>query len=161
MQRRPRPAIWAVVGACGLAIVEALWIYGTGISVSLSSGQVAQATNRVAVQIRQEWPGMRQNVLKAVRPLLRREVQSMVKEVTVNVGGVPLVLPLTLQRQLAAHIERLLTQNLSEYFQGSFNPADMLTPALVRRALQKPLELHLWMRVGGVPVPVTVHLGGP
>lgn len=135
-------------------------IYGVGLNISVPQSQVGDISTAVSQHLKAEWPAMRETALKSMRPLMRREVDRMVSQVTIDVGGTRVALPPDMQRQVAADINQLLESNLNSYFRTQFNPGQIVTPALVKQAMAKPLTVHLWVKTWGIPLPVTIHLGG-
>lgn len=126
----------------------------------VSSSQVAMMSTLVSSHLKKSWPRMRQAALTSLKPVIHHEVDRMVAEITVDVGGMRVRLPDALQAEIAQDINRLLAKNLNAYFQHQFNPAMIVTPQLVRQALNQPLTVHLWVRAWRVPVPVTIVLPG-
>ncbi len=151
----------AAAGFFALVAVEAVMIYAVGITTSVPKSQVGRVSTAVSSHLQTEWPAMRRTALNSMRPLMRREVNRMVSQVTIDVGGVRVTLPPDMRAQVAADINRLLESNLNTYFAKEFNPGQIISPALIREAMSKPLTVHLWIRALGVPMPVTIHLGGP
>lgn len=156
---------WRYVMAVAAGILtvfvgEAGWIYGPGLTASLPAGAVSHISAPLAEEINAQWPRLRGSVSKNFEPLMRAEVRQMVSEVRLDVGGVPISLPLSFQQRLSDRISRLLWVNLNDYLEHQFNPSQVFTPDLIRQALARPILLHVWIRVNGIPVPMTVRLGG-
>ncbi len=149
-----------VVGALSVLALQSLLIYGMGIHIVVSRTQAYGITRTLALHLREEWPSLRGPVLKAARPVVAQEVTRMVGAVTVDVGGVRVRLPVSLQKQLAKDINRLLLSDLHHYWSTRFNPNRLLTPQVVNQILARPLVLHAWVRAGIVPIPVTLSSGG-
>ena len=137
-----------------------LWIYGVGVHIVVPRAQAYQLSRDVAAHLQKEWPLLRGPMFDAMKPLVTREVRGMVGQVTVDVGGIRVQLPSNLQKQLAKDINYVLLANLRQYLSRGFNPKDLLTPQVVNEILARPLVVHVWVRAGMVPVPVTLSTGG-
>lgn len=148
------------IGALAVLAAEALLIYGIGVTITVPESQATAISMVVAQHLQQEWPQMRRTAFESIRPIMRRQVDNIVANITVDVGGARIVLPPSLRSQVAANINRVLVGNIRTYFMQQFNPAEVLTPALIRQALKKPLAVNIWVDLWRVPVPVTVHMGG-
>ncbi len=146
------------IGVCAVLAVEASLIYGIGIRVAMPTSQVAVISTAVSRHLQRAWPAMRRTTLASLKPLMHEEVNRMVGEITVDVGGAPVRLPRALRAQIADHIDRLLESNLESYLVRQFNPGAIVTPKLVKQALSQPLLLHVWVRAWHIPVPVTIVL---
>ena len=148
---------WGVLGgALAILALQALLIFGVGVHVEVPKAQAY----RLGMQAASHLQTVRAPFLDAVKPLVTQEVNRMVGEVTLDVGGVRVPLPDSLQVQLAKDINRLLLANLNQYLSRGFNPKAFLTPQVIKEILARPLVLRVWVRTGFLPIPVTVSLGG-
>ena len=140
--------------------LQAFWIYGIGLVIHIPAREAGPLSAALSRQLKREWPQMRATALKNIKPLVKSQVESMVNQVTVDIGGVRVVLPPSLRRQMAADIDRALSRNLDTYFSRQFDPGALISPKLIRQALQQPLSLKVWVDLWRLPVPVTVRAGG-
>lgn len=150
----------AAMGVLGLALVQGVFIYGGGIRIVVPASQICALSGPAAKQLRQEWPQVRNTVENTLQPLLRDQVRRMVGAITVDIGGVPISLPISLQSQVARQVDRLLVAHLTGYFKAGFNPSQILTPGIIHDALTRPVLMHVWVQMDGIPMPVCVRLGG-
>lgn len=156
---------WGSVGAAatgGVAVLalQAVLVYGIGLQIVLPESQMAPLSTALAKKFRADWPHMRHRIKKAITPLMHEEVNRLVSDIRITVGGTPIALPLSLKAQLAQDINRLLTANLEQYWGARWDPARVITPTLIEKAWAHPMVVHFWVRVDRVPVPCTLTLGG-
>lgn len=149
--------------AAGLLLalaLESVWIYGIGLVIKIPASQAGPLSATLSRQLQREWPVMRTTALKNIKPLVKAQVASMVNQVTVDIGGVRVALPPSLRRQMAVDINRAISRNLDSYFSRHFNPGTLVSPALIRKALEQPIAMRVWVDLWRLPVPVDVRVGG-
>ncbi len=141
-----------------LLAIEALLVYGVGLTITLPHSQADSVARTLSVHLQREWPQVQGPLLKSVEPILRQEVKGLVKQLTINIGGIRIALPPDVRNQVASQVDTALQASLADYFRHRFNPAQVMNPRLIRELLAQPVKLHLWVDVWRIPVPVTVQL---
>ncbi len=160
-EHRGATSVKGLIAGLLLALaIESLWVYGIGLVIRIPASQAGPLSVTLSRQLQRQWPAMRTTALKNIRPLVKAQVESMVNQVTVDIGGVRVVLPPSLQRQMAADINRAISRNLDAYFSSHFNPGTLISPSLIRKAMAQPIAMKVWVDVWRLPVPVTVRVGG-
>jgi hypothetical protein len=149
-----------VAGLMLALALQAVWIYGIGMVITIPASQARPLSATLSRQLQREWPAVRATALKSIRPLVKAQVESMVNQVTVDIGGVRVALPPSLRQQMAMDINRAMSRNLDTYFSRHFNPGALISPELIQKALEQPMRLKVWVDVWRLPLPVTVQVGG-
>ncbi len=146
------------LGAALVLAAEGALIYGAGLKTVVMKQQAVQASHAVAMELDRRWPTIQGAMMANVRPIVRQQVARMVNQTTINIGGIPVRLPVDMRGALAEKLNHVLQRNLSQYMRDRFKPSLFLTPDVVAKILKEPITMHLWVDVWRIPIPVTIEV---
>lgn len=151
--RNARHFVW---GALTLVAVEGVVIYLIGVQVSIppsSSKSVAAISQMVVKQ------ALRQNrsiYQKKIDRQINDQIRHVVSQTHVDIVGSPIFLPKTMQISLAHVMDKWLASRASQLL-TSTQRSRVLTPQLIHQLLREKASAVVWVRVWGIPMPVTLR----
>lgn len=150
--RNARNFVWGVMA---LAAVEVVVIYRIGVQVSIppSSSRSVAAISRIVVKktLEENRPTYQRNIDRQIN----QQIRHVVSQTHIDILGSSVFLPKTMQISLNHVMDRWLATRASQML-TSTQSSRVLTPRLIRQVLREKVSAVVWVRVWGIPVPVTI-----
>lgn len=160
MRKRLRSSVGLgfLAGIALTLVVEASFIYSGGIAVTLRPSQTPEITDLAQRLAAPQWTQLQSQVMAGVRPVIQQQLVGMLDGAEVHVAGLTLALPTSVKTELERKMFALVDNTLHTFVRQRMTVRQVITPALVRGMLSHSVHDRLWVRVWGLPIPVTVRI---